>query len=88
MSNKDILMFDFVRAATRYLRNHRRCDDARGTSANPSLESIMSIGGKKQQLELNILRHANRIKGLEADLEEAQNNLERDTQLLDALKNN
>ena len=72
MSNKDILLFDFVRAANQYLRDHhRRCDDPRGTN-KPDSGSEMDEESRIQYLQDLVSQYANRVKALEADLEVAK----------------
>lgn len=88
MSNKDLLLFDFVRAANRYLRNHRRCDDERGTSQKPTLQEILSLEGQKQHLMHQIQQHRDNIRALEADLEAVKADLQRDSDRLETITNN
>ena len=88
MSNKDLLLFDFVRAANTYLRNHRRCDDERGTSQKRTFQDIISTTGKKQRLRHLIQQNTDHIRALEADLEATRAELKRDSDLLATLTNN
>ena len=82
-SNKDLFSFDFVRAATRWIREHRRCDDSRGTLTSTTSEG--SLESKIEELQQKIVDHTNRVAALEADLEIAKRDLAKDQEALEAL---
>ena len=82
-SNKDLFSFDFVRAANKWIREHRRCDDSRGTlisALEGPLENQIAV------LQQRIVEKTNRVAALESDLEFARTELTKDQEALEALE--